>query len=164
MKKIILIISLFALFFAGAAYTYEEYSQEEIYFGITTESVNTTVGYDQSYYWYNGQTADTIGAGDSVYVFPVRKKSLSTVTPYVYIAIDSTGGTANSVTVTLESKVFEDESYTPRESATWLNGSDTVIIFQSDTAHISEYWRVKLSGADDTFKAKVTVLNWKFAQ
>lgn len=164
MKNIILKISLFVLLFAGAAYTYEKYSQEEINYGINTESVNTTVGYDQSYYWYDGQTADTIGVGDSVYLFPVRKKSLSTVTPYVYLSLDSTGGTANIVTVTLESKVFEDEDYTIRETESWHNGSDTVIIMESDTAHISEYWRIKLAGADDTFKAKVTVLNFKFVQ
>jgi len=154
MKKIIIFIFAFVVLFAGAAYVGTD---------IMTEPVNTTLSYDQSYVWYTGLAKDTIGIGDSVYTFPVRKKSLSKVAPYAYISIDSTGGTANVVTVTLESKAFEDESYIVRETASWTLGGDTVIKLLSDTAHISEFWQVKLSGADDTFKAKILKLNLKFA-
>ena len=164
MKKIILFLLVSFIFLAGVAYTVHEHQKYMEEMSISSEPVNTTVGYDQSYYYYTGQAKDTIGIGDSVYLFPVRKKSLSTVLPYVYVAIDSTGGTANSVTVELQSKVFEDESYVTRESATWTEGSDTVIVLQSDTSHVSEYWQIKLTGADDTFKAKVTKVNFKFTQ
>ena len=156
MKKIVFLIFTLALLFAGAAYTINQ--------TLMIEPVSTTVDYDESYVWYTGLAKDTIGVGDSVYTFAVRKKSLSTVMPYAYVSIDSTGGTANSVTVSLESKTFEQEDYTVRESATWTLGQDTAIVLISDTAHISEYWRIKLSGADDTFKAKILKLNLKFAQ
>jgi hypothetical protein len=156
MKKLFYIISIILLSIAGLAYTVNE--------TVFSEPVNTTVGYDQSYYYYTGQAKDTIGVGDSVYTFPVRKKSLSTVLPYVYVAIDSTGGTFDTVTVQLQSKVFEDESYITRESATWNLGSDTIIVLQSDTSHISEYWRIRVACEDDTFKAKITSINFKFTQ
>jgi len=155
MKKFLTFLFLGLLLMVGAAYTVDN---------IMTEPVNSTINYDESFFYYSGLAKDTIGVGDSVYTFALRKKSLSKVTPYTYISLDSTGGTANVVTVTLESKVFEQENYTIRESKIWHDGGDTAIIFESDTAHISEYWRIKLSGANDTFKAKVLKLNFKFTQ
>lgn len=156
MKKILYTISLLFLLIAGVAYTVNE--------TMFTEPVKTTVGYDESYFYYTGVSSDTIGVGDSVYVLPIRKKSLSTVTPYVYISIDSTGGTFDTVTVQLQSKVFEQENYVTRESVAWNLGSDTIIVLVSDTAHISEYWRVRVACEDDTFKAKILRVNFKFAQ
>jgi hypothetical protein len=128
------------------------------------EPVQTTIDYSGSYVWYTGISSDTIGIHDSIWTYAVQKKSLSKLMPYVYIAIDSTGGTANQVTVTLESKVFEQENYIVRETKTWKLGRDTTLSFASDSAHISEFWRVKLKGANDIFKAKVTKLNLKFVQ
>ena len=164
MKKIILFLLVSFIFLAGVAYTVHEHQKYMEEMSISSEPVNTTVGYDQSYYYYTGQAKDTIGIGDSVYLFPVRKKSLSTVLPYIYIAIDSTGGTFDTVTVSLQSKVFEDESYITRESVAWNLGSDTVIVLQSDTSHVSEYWRIVVACEDDTFKAKITQVNFKFTQ
>lgn len=134
-------------------------------FGVaTSESVNASLNYSESYNYYTGRNADTIGVGDSVFIYKVRKKSLKKLVPYMYVALDSTGGTSNIVTVTLESKVFPDEDYKIRETVDWHDGSDTTVVLVSDTAHISEYWQIKLSGADDTFKAKVTQLNFKFIE
>lgn len=131
---------------------------------VMVEPVQTTVDYNESFVWYPGVTADTLGVGDSVWTYSVRKKSLAKIIPYVYIALDSVGGAKNNVTITLESKCFEQENYIPRETKIWKLGRDTVAVFQSDTAHISEFWRVKLKGANDIFKVKVTRLNLKFVQ
>ena len=154
MKKYLIIISI-VLVGALSAFTITQ---------VLTEAVQTTVDYNESYVWYNGVTADTLGVGDSIWTYSVRKKALSKITPYVYIALDSVGGTKNNVTITLESKCFEAENYIPRETKTWKLGRDTTLVFQSDTAHISEFWRVKLKGANDIFKVKVTKLNLKFVQ
>lgn len=129
-----------------------------------TESVNASLKYSETFKWYPGQTSDTIGVGDSIWEYKIRKKSNLELIPYIYLAIDSTGGTANAVTITLESKVFEQEDYVVRETASWTLGKDTVISLVSDTSHISEYWKIKVIGADDTFKAKITQLNFKFVQ
>jgi hypothetical protein len=158
MKKYILGFLILAVFIITAAYTVNKDQS------IMTESVNGTLEYDNSYVWYTGVTRDTIGVGDSIWEYTIRKKSLSKLTPYVQLALDSVGGTKNNVTITLESKCFEAESYTPRETKTWKLGADTTLIIISDTAHISEFWKVKLKGANDIFKVKVTRLNLKFAQ
>ena len=154
MKKILIIFSLIAVFILGAFNINE----------VLVESVNASLNYSETFKWYPGQTADTIGVGDSVWEYKIRKKSNLELMPYTYLAIDSTGGTFDTITVTLESKVFEQESYTIRESASWELGSDTVIILISDTAHISEFWKIKIIGDDDTFKAAITQLNFKFVQ
>ena len=154
MKKFLIIFSLICVLIFGA-FTINE---------TLVEPVNASLNYSESFKWYPGQTADTIGVGDSIWEYLIRKKSNYEITPYTYLALDSTGGTFDTITVTLESKAFEQESYTIRESASWELGSDTVIILVSDTAHISEYWKIKIIGDDDTFKAKITQLNFKFVR
>ena len=154
MKKYLIIFSII-LVGALSAFTISQ---------ILIEPVQSTVDYNESFVWYTGVTADTLGIGDSIWTYSVRKKSLEKIMPYVYIALDSVGGAKNNVVITLESKCFEQETYSIRETKTWKLGRDTTLIFQSDTAHISEFWRVKLKGANDIFKVKVIRLNLKFVQ
>lgn len=154
MKKSLIIFSLIAVFILGAFNINS----------VLTESVNASLNYSETFKWYPGQTRDTIGIGDSIWEYKIRKKSNLELIPYIYLAIDSTGGTFDTVNVTLESKVFEQESYTVRETVAWNLGSDTIIILVSDTSHISEYWKIKVAGTDDTFKAAITQLNIKFVQ
>ena len=153
-KRLVIIFSIISVMLLGA------FSVNE----MMTEPINASLSYSESYKLYSGVTSDTIGVGDSIWEFKIRKKSQYELTPYVYLDIDSVGGTSNSVTITLESKVFEQESYVIRETVTWKLGGDTALTLVSDTAHISEYWKVKMIGADDTFKAKILRLNAKFIQ
>jgi len=156
MKKILFIISVFCMLFAGVAYTVNE--------TMVSETVDAYLNYTDTYKTYIGASSDTIGVGDSIWEFKYRKKSNLELIPYTYLSLDSTGGTSNSVTITLESKVFPDEDYKIRETINWTLGQDTALTLVSDTSHISEYWKIKIIGADDTFKAKVLVLNAKFIQ
>lgn len=129
-------------------------------------SVNATLGYgtDVSYIYYNGQATDTIGIGDSTWTYVLRAKSKFKLQPEVYLSLDSTGGTANAVTINLYSKTFGPANYVLRETDTWFDGSDTTLIMSSDSSHISEFWKVELIGTDDTFKAKMDQLIIKMTE
>lgn len=127
-------------------------------------TIDFDLSYGNSYAEFTGTAADTFGIADSTYTFTVQKRTLGNLQPYVYLNLDSVGGTSNSVVITLSSKVFEEESYTLRESITWTTGADTAFSFESDTAHHSQIWQLGLTGQDNTFKIGVDNFNIHFVE
>ena len=130
------------------------------------ETVDHTLGYgtDVSYAYLTGAAGDTIGIADSIWTYKVRVKSKFALKPELIIRLDSTGGTSNSVGVNLYSKTFAYEDYTLRETVTWATGVDTTIVLRSDSTHVSEFWKIGLLGANDTFKAKILDLVLKISE
>ena len=122
--------------------------------------VNQSLGYgeDRSYIYYNGTAADTIGDSDSTFIYTVHIKSKFNVTPSAYVSYDSLGGTAATVTTTLESKEYPSDPWTVRETVSWTAGSDTTMKIVSDSTHRDEFWRVKSVGATDAFHVKMEQL------
>ena len=84
-----------------------------------------TLGYDDTYSLYTGKSTDTIGTGDSIWYYDIRKKNDSRMLCYVDMLIDSTGGTGDTVTIYLQNKLFTDLSYTTVDSFIW-NGVNTI--------------------------------------
>jgi len=121
------------------------------------------VGYNQTY-WHFDDANNGLTAGDSTYTYTVRSLSLDEQKLKYYCEADSVGGTANAVTVQMLSKCFLDENYTIRETLTWTTGVDTTFELVSDSVHLSEYWQIKFTGADDTFIAKISKSRFKFGK
>lgn len=147
MKKILLLIAI-ALMYIGVQ--------------AQNATIDKTLSYDQTYVNYNGQTADSIGVIDTTWTYTVRKNNHWRVFPYVYLALDSIGGTAADVTVLLQKKVFGDQDYTTETTVTYAGTADTVILFDVTTADKAEFWRVSLSKASNDFNIGVEDLNFKF--
>jgi hypothetical protein len=132
----------------------------------SAETVDQTLGYgtDASYLYYTGQTADTLGAGDSVYTYTFRAKSKFPLKPEAYISVDSTGGTVATGTITLSSKTFAVNDYTIRETVSWVSGIDSVKKLESDSSHISEFWKLQISFPNDGFRVKIKEHVIKFTE
>lgn len=137
-------------------------------FILCSNAQNAALDYDlsygNSYAEFTGTAADTFGIADSTYTFTIQKRTLGNLQPYVYLNLDSVGGTSNNVVITLSSKVFEEEDYTLRESITWTTGADTAFKFESDSAHHSQIWQLGLTGQDNTFKIGVDNFNIHFVE
>lgn len=115
------------------------------------QTIDFNLDYSQSFVEYTGSATDNTSTSDSTWTFTVQKNTLKDLKPYIYLPLDSIGGTANAVTINIYSKVFTNEDYTLRESVTWANGADTTITIESDSAHHSRIWRTEITGQDNTF-------------
>jgi len=150
MKKLILVllVGIFAIFTSVAQ---------------NDASYDAAVGYNETY-WYFDDASNGLTAGDSTYTYTVRSFSLGEQKLGLFINADSVGGTANAVTVEMLSKTCLEADYIPRETLTWTSGADTTFYFESDSTHLSEYWQLKFTGADDTFIARFKELRFKFSK
>lgn len=120
MKKIIFLISIFFLTFT-----------------FCVDAQDKTMGYDDTYLWYDGTASDTIGISDSIWTYEVRKKTDSRMYCYVDMYLDSTGGTANSVKIYLQNKFFPDQDYTNVDSVTWAASADTAFTFYPSSQSVA---------------------------
>jgi len=104
-----------------------------------------------------GATGDTIGSGDSTWTYTTRLYPPSKLFYDMYLALDSTGGTAATVTVVLNGRDMSVDSWTEITSVTWNDGADTTINFeQFTTAQPYKDYQVTITGETDSFRVKVT--------
>ena len=148
MKKLTFILLVFAGFFAKA--------QDP----QSSETVQQQSYYDakSSYFYYNGLANDTIGANDSIWDYSVRIRSRSELKVHLAFDLDSTGGTFDTTYIDLYSKTAAFNNWILRERVAWKLGSDTIGYIESDSSHISEFWKARVWSEDDSFKAKVRPL------
>lgn len=123
----------------------------------TLESVDQSAGYgiDASYFYYHGTATDNLESGDSIWNYTVRIKSQAKLKPHVYFELDSTGGTFAATSISLYSKVASYSPWVLRETATWTAGADTSDFLESDSSHISEFWKFEVKAANDAFEADI---------
>lgn len=126
-------------------------------FGLEAQNgaVDYTLKYSESYVYFAGSDADTIGIGDSTFTYTVEKSSLKETAAYAYFSLDSVGGTAANVVVNLESRVTPRESWNIRETVTYAGQADTTFILESDSTHKARYWRANITGQDDGFNMAI---------
>ena len=98
-------------------------------------TVDTKLSYTQTWLDYTGRASDTVGTATTSWTYTALKRSYEPLGVYVDIALDSTGGTSDTVYVKLQYKRFEDLSYEVIDSVQWLSSSaDTVISFSPSAA------------------------------
>jgi len=98
-------------------------------------TVDTKLSYTQTWLDYTGRASDTVGTATTSWTYTALKRSYEPLGVYVDIALDSTGGTSDTVYVKLQYKRFEDLSYEVIDSVRWLSPSaDTVISFSPSAA------------------------------
>lgn len=131
------------------------------------QTVDKELSYDQTFVYFNGSSVDTLGTGDSTWTYTVNKQNLSTVYPYVYVAIDTLTGTSQDVTnIYLQAKVFPDESYSNIDTVQYYASADTTFTFDisvsATTGRKEQFWRVNMVGSTDDVKLEIQDLNFKF--
>jgi len=87
------------------------------------------LSYNETILSYTGEASDTIGTVDTLWTYTVLKRSDTPVQAYIDIALDSTGGTTDTVWIKLQHKQFSDLDYTTIDSVSWYATVDTVIKF-----------------------------------
>jgi|SRR5690554_4791697 len=151
MKKILLLLSVLILSSISI------YSQESSEYDWALSS-------DQSVVLFQGDAADVIGAGDSVWFYTVKRIVPKKQIQNVYVSADSVkaGGT---VTFTLFDKETYNSDYAGIDTVTWyVTSSDTSFSLSSSTYSISDYTKIHVKGSDDTTGAKITKLDIKFVE
>lgn len=104
-----------------------------------------------------GSDRDTIGAGDSTWTYTTRLYTPSKLFYDNYIALDSVGGTASTVTILYQGRDMSVDDWTTITTVTWDNGADTTVNFeQFTTAQPYKDYRVSITGSDDSFRVKIT--------
>lgn len=154
MKKLIFILLVFVGFFAKA--------QDP----QSSETVQQQSYYDAaaSYFYYNGLSTDVIGANDSIWEYTVRIRARSELKAHLAFDLDSTGGTFDTTYIELYSKTASFDDWILREQVAWKLGADTIGYIESDSSHISEFWKVKIWAEDDSFEAKVNKILIKYVE
>lgn len=144
MKNVFIILLLFV-----AGLTYAQNSSD---YDATFKSNSTYLISD-----ITGATSDTIGSGDSTWTYTSRLYPPSKLFYDMYIALDSIGGTAATVTVALNGRDMSVDSWTEITAVTWDNGADTTINFeQFTTAQPYKDYQVTVTGSTDSFTVRVT--------
>jgi len=151
MKNLIIFIMLFVGVYA---------------YGQNSATADKVLGYDVSWYKFDETmtTDDNINATDSVWTYTIYKNSYLPVKYDVRVSMDSISGAPETVVITLQAKKWlEDASWTTLNTATWTNGSDTIIAFKEDTlARQYQYFKLNVAGANNTFVAKIKQFFTKF--
>lgn len=151
MKKLI-ILSVFAFSFLFAN------AQENSNF-------DKFLDYDQTWFTYApSATTYALTLTDSTWYFSCLSEKYLPVTVDYKLVLDSVGGTAASVPVVLRGKKFLSDDYTPVDTVTWTNGSDTTIKVSYATESKYRYWQIYMVGASDGFIVNIDELSMKFWQ
>jgi hypothetical protein len=127
-------------------------------------TVDKVLGYDQTYVNFDGTSADKLTTGDSVWTFTINKKTDSKVFAYYYVELDSVSGADTTVNIYLQSKVFEDESYTNIDTVTYSGSADTSFVISTSSVAFGDYWRLYIIGSNDEFNVAIDKLNAKFTK
>jgi hypothetical protein len=121
------------------------------------------LGYDETFIYFTGATADTIGVADSIWTFTVRKKADAGLYFYTYMELDSLDGTANIVDIIRQKRVTLNESWTNIDTVTWhVTSTDTSFSKNTSSSQYGEYFRIRVQGRNDLVKAKISKLDFKF--
>jgi len=116
-------------------------------------TLDKTLGYDDTYLWYTGTSSDVITTTDTTWTYTVRKKTDSKIQCYVDMLIDSTGGTANNVTIYLKNKKFPSTEFTTVDSVVWDGSNSTTlgeVISFTPSASTLSFASVTLTSLTDT--------------
>lgn len=131
------------------------------------QDVDKTLNYEQTFVYFNGSSVDTIGTGDSTWTYTVNKYNLSTVFPYIYMAIDTvTGGSGDLTNIYLQGRVTVDEDYANIDTVQYYSTADTTFEFDitvsATTGRKEQFWRIAVEGSTDDVKLEIQDLNFKF--
>lgn len=126
------------------------------------EATNATLSYSQT--WFNDypSASDSIQDGDSIITYVVQKYVDTKSTARFRCSLDSVGGTAAPVTIYLQKKNWQAQTFSNVDTATWTAGADTVINFVTTTAGDEDYWRIYIIGSTDSFNAFMDGIWGKF--
>lgn len=95
-------------------------------------------------YWHTYFTAaDTVSSNDSTHVYTYSVRDVLDGIKFAgRLSLDSISGTPTT-TVTLQGKIFWDDSWTTVDTETWSGTSaDTTLLFDYATAKPYRFWRV----------------------
>jgi hypothetical protein len=146
MKKYILISIMFlALAFTGT---------------LKAQDRALEMGYNDYRGIYTTTAADTIGTGDSIYIFQVHKLIDEAMVMVAYFDIDSVGGAA-STTIVSSWKTLPNQSYTTGSTVTWSMTGDTTFTM-TETAKNAAYYRWTITGSASTVRALVSKLEIQY--
>lgn len=134
-----------------------------IVFILSVYSLNAqSLSYTKTHHYYNGTTADQTTATDSTLSYSVFKLTDGILYPTIDLKLDSVSGAAASVTVYLNKKMFETDSYTPVDTVTWsASTSDTVVRFTVDVSR-ERFWQWTTISADNAFIYGLNYTNFLF--
>jgi hypothetical protein len=118
-------------------------------------------------YSYEGNSSDTLGAGDSILYKEVKLPQHGDALKYkIYLDVDSIGGTsdaANKYNFFLQAKNSDDETYSNLDTIGYIGTSDTTFSFvQTTTSEYYKYWRMYIEGLTDELVIELQLINWSF--
>ena len=149
MKNIIVLLLLFSISLVTDAQNNATY--------------DALVNYDQTYHYYTGQTADTLGVADTVWMYTYWKQSDAIFANYTQIKLDSISGTADTVSVLYQSRINKYADWVTDSTAYWSgSSSDTTFTYNNTTNRAQPYRRIKLLDQSSAFKVKVNSLRQLF--
>ena len=131
--------------------------------GINAQVTGFTNSLDYSQtFVYEVDVDNVFSTGDSIYEYSVFKKSDSYLRPTLYLELDSISGVFDTVMIYLESKEWDEQDYTIRDSAEWTSGVDTTKEIIITTAVINALWQTRLVGENDEFRFNIDLLKLRF--
>lgn len=150
---------------------------------ISVEAQN--LGYNETYFKLTpSSTLDKVTTGDSTWNYVVTKEMDARCQVHVDFSIEKTAGTSDTAWIYLESKMFENQSYSKVDSILW-DGQGTKVVYFSPTVQTftgvsdsivsisqtaiklysgNKYWQIRYAGTNDSFTAYVRRLNFKFVK
>lgn len=126
-------------------------------------SYDYDLGYTGTWSLHSFSSPQGITATDSVWYFTVRKFSTNKVFPSAKIVLDKTTGTPTTIIVTLERRIWSDDTWTVESTVNYAGTVDTTIIVQGSTARVADYWRMKIRRASGNFVVIPTEVGFKLA-
>lgn len=123
------------------------------------------LGYDNTYSYYTGQTADTMGVADSIWYYDIRKKTDTKIYPQVYLSLDKLAGSGRAaVLCIIQGKATDGQSYTPVDTISWGVSVDSAFTIKPGVSYEYQYWRLYIKGSNDNFKARPLKVEWFFVK
>ena len=140
MKRFLLLFSLLVILISGLE------AQTTVQKSLGTRDTDTE-------YIYNGVATDSIGVGDSTVTVTIFKQTASKMNCHVYVDLDSLGGTADSVLISLKGKANTYEDFTSITTQKWYGSADTTFSIETSTSKQYKFWQLDITGYSDEFNA-----------
>jgi len=126
------------------------------------QSVDRTLGYDDTYILFSGTSSDYVLDEDSTWSYTIEKKTDNEVKAYYRLDLDSISGTAEDVNIYFQNKLFEDDDFTDVDTVVYSGSADTTIYFNYSSNLSGDFHRVLVSKNDNDFKVLIKYLKAKF--
>lgn len=126
--------------------------------GVADVSVST----NGSWAYHTGLASDTIGVGDSIWTYSAQKYTVDRSYAGFWVEVDSTGGTGAAITIYLQKKALDKQSWVNTDTVTISTGVDSSFFYESALPHSAQFWRFYAIAANDSYKAKFDQLDWIF--